>query len=351
MSDDTTRTPFVSIIWGYHAQLFNFTPVENYHLHALKIAKELGYTPEVYLIAPRVAIENDPNFDPDITVTHHRGTRGMIRFLWKHRNSVVYANTVIWQNFVLVPILCRFAVFMAGDSIRRRSWLKQKIETLALHGYWRVRLVAPGEKTFLLSEGIPKRKAWVVPMPLATDLFAPAATPGRDLVFLGNVTPDNDFPTILAALALVSQKIPDIKLHILGEVRIPEWDALVAENTVQGNIVLHGQQTHAQIASILPSFSICVSSVISSGQHLSIYESALAGLGLCIPNTMQFNSVFTDMALFHELYDSAGLAHNILQYLEQPALRSTHAQKAERLVREQFTAEVLEPKMKALFTR
>ena len=149
----------------------------------------------------------------------------------------------------------------------------------------------------------------------------------------------------------MSKKNPDTKLHILGEVRIPEWDALVEANAVQNNLVLHGQQTHAQIATILPSFSICVSSVISSGQHLSIYESALAGLGLCIPNTMQFNSVFTDMALFHELYDSTGLAHNILQYLEQPELRSAHAKRAELLVREQFTAAVLEPKMKALFTR
>ncbi len=341
---------FVTILWGYHSQLFRFAPIENYHLHALKIAKELGYRTEAYLISWKADIKDDPNVDRSISVTYHSGTLGMIRFLWRHRHSVVYANTVIWQNFLLVPLISKYAIFMAGDSIKRRSAFKQWIETTALRGYWRVRLVAPGEKTFLLSEGVPEKKCWVVPMPLATELFKPAAAPGTGLAYLGNVTPDNDFPTILAALAKVRAVRPETQLHILGEVRIPEWEQLVESNGVRDGIVLYGQKTHAEIAQLLPAFSICVSSVISSGQHLSIYESALSGLALCIPDTMQFNSVFAGMALFHPLYNAEKLGNNILYYLENPDERGRHAKAAESFVRTNFTAAVLEPRMKTLFT-
>lgn len=346
----TAPHTFAMIIWGYHKQLFQFSAIENYHLHALAVAKELGYELEAYLINAHVRMEDDPNFDPAIKTTYHRGNLGLIRFLWKHRNSIVYANTVFWQNFVFVPLICRFAIFMAGDSIKRRSAIKQWIETTALRGYWRVRLVSPGEKTFLLSQGVPAKKCFVAPMPLDTKLFTPAHTPGIGLVFLGNVTPDNDFPTILAAVADVAERYPDVVLNIIGEIRIPEFHDLVAKHGIEKNIVLHGQKTHAEIAQLLPTFAVSVSTVISSGQHLSIYESALSGLSLCIPDTMQFNTVFQDFAHFHPLYDSAKLAQNIRDCLADPTAARERALACAAFVCAEYSAEALTPKMRALFT-
>ncbi len=341
---------FVSIIWGYHKQFYGFSKVQNYQLEPLLLAKEKGYRPIAYMIDARVKISDDPNYRPGIEVAEHRDTPHMIAFLWRHRNALVYANSVIWQNLLLVPLLCRKAIFMAHDSIARRSKLKQFIENLALHGYWRIRVIAPGEKEFLVREGISPEKIFIAPIALDVALFKPAALPGKDIVYVGNVTPDNDIATILRAVLLARAQFPEIKLHIIGEVRVPEFHALVRQLGLKEAVVEHGFVPHQELADILPKFAIFVSSVISSGQHLSVFEAALSGLALCLPDTMQFNTVFKGAAQFHSLYSADQLATNILAYLADPKTAQRDNEKARALIMRGYTKEVTQQKLIELFS-
>ncbi len=346
----TQQKVFVSIIWGYHKQFFGFSKVQNYQLNALRLAKEAGYKTIGYMISPTVRIQDDPHFDPETQIVKYDGLWQMIRFLWINRHALVYANSVIWQNFLLVPLFCRKTVFMAHDSIIRRSRLKQFIETAALRFYWRIRVIAPGEKEFLVRQGIASGKIFVVPIAIDTYLFKPNITPGNDIVYLGNVTPDNDLPTILRAFAQVHMNKPKIKLHIIGEIRIPEFHELVDHLGIRSSIKEHGYIPHSELSRLLPTFAIFVNSAISSGQHLSVYEAALSGLALCLPNTIQFNTVFTDCALFHSLYNPDQLAINLNKYLENIELAHDHNIKARKLIIHGYTEMITDKKLDELFS-
>ncbi len=63
---------FVSIIWGYSTHMYAFAPEENYHLHALKVAKELGYKPCAIVRDGKKQMIDDPHFDPDIEVIDYK---------------------------------------------------------------------------------------------------------------------------------------------------------------------------------------------------------------------------------------------------------------------------------------
>lgn len=340
---------FVSIIWGYHGQFFGFSKIQNYQITPLVLALNAGYRVEAFLIAPRVDITADPNFDSRIKVTRYQNPLQMALFLWRHRNSIVYANSVIWQNLLLVPFFCRHAIFMAHDSIARRSFLKQIIQDLALKFYWRIRVISPGEKDFLLARGFPDHKVFVAPLAIDTNLFSDANThEPNQLVYIGNVTPDNDLRTILKAFHSVVQNHSDARLHIIGEVRVSEFYDWIKEYALTEKVILHGYVPHSDLSKMLPRFSIFVNSVISSGQHLAIFEAALSGLALCLPESMQF-SVFKDAALFHNLHDADKLADNIEKYLNSLELIKKHTRVAREIITSQYAEAGVSKKMISLF--
>mgnify|MGYP000860276663 FL=1 len=163
------------------------------------------------------------------------------------------------------------------------------------------------------------------------------------------MTPDNDPKTILKALSIVLKFHPETKLHIIGEVRMPEFSVWVKEFNLENAIIQHGYVPHSELAKILPEFSIFVSSVISSGQHLAVFESALCGLALCLPDTMQFNSVFKNAALFHKLYDEDGLAKDICDYLGSPEKMHADNTRAKVIINERYTESATNSATKELF--
>ena len=65
------KQTFVSIIWCYPKYFYNFAKEEHYHLHALKIAKDLGYEVVVLIRNEVGIIENDPLFDKSTKVIYY----------------------------------------------------------------------------------------------------------------------------------------------------------------------------------------------------------------------------------------------------------------------------------------
>jgi hypothetical protein len=53
---------FISVIWGYHAQIFSFHKEENYHMLPIEIMKEEGFECEIFSLESKARIEDDPNF-------------------------------------------------------------------------------------------------------------------------------------------------------------------------------------------------------------------------------------------------------------------------------------------------
>ena len=62
---------FVSIIWGYKKYFYNFAIEEHYHMHVLKIAKDLRYKVVVLIMSEPSIIENDPLFDKETKIIYY----------------------------------------------------------------------------------------------------------------------------------------------------------------------------------------------------------------------------------------------------------------------------------------
>ena len=119
---------FVSIIWGYFAHMYDFAPEENYHLHALKVAKEMGYTPVVLIRQSPGDIEKDPLFDPTTIVINYKNFAQYIFYILKFsvKGAVFYVNSCEWRSLV-VPFMARRTIFMGHTHPVRQTPLKQSL--------------------------------------------------------------------------------------------------------------------------------------------------------------------------------------------------------------------------------
>ena len=344
-------TNFTSIIWGYHKQLAKLSPLENYHLHDLKVAMDLGYKTEAMMIVSSAKIEDDANFPLGrITVNYYHNIGQYLLFLWRHRQNIIYANTFTWHSLIS-PLICRRAIFMGHDSVIRKTRLKQLLQDISFHLFSRIRVISAEEKDFLIQRGVKAEKIFVVPLTIDVSQFSSLQTDlaRHNLIFLGNVTEDKNSPDILRALAIVKKKINDIKLEVVGEVRDPAFDKLCAELNLKDNIIVHGFISHDQLLPYLLKTKVYVNSSLSEGQCLAAYEAALAGNALCLPSTMSFRGVFKDKALFHDLFASESLAQNILSYLENEEKRRQHVSICQTFIRENYNPELIYNKTKKLF--
>jgi glycosyltransferase involved in cell wall biosynthesis len=340
---------FISIIWGYHAQLAKLSPIENYHLHDLKLAQSLGYETEAFLIAPNVKIESDPNFSSlNVKISYYKNPWQYIKWLFKNRHAVIYANTFIWQSLV-VPLFAQKSIFMGHDSVCRKNKYKQILQNISFYLFSRLRVISPDEKDFLIEQVVKETKINIVPLTLDIDRFSIENTDRQNLAFLGNVYWDKNINDVLIALTIVQEKYPNVKLEIFGEIRDPKFESLVAELNLKNNIIVHGFVPHSELPAHLAKTLIYVNSSISEGQCLAVYEASLAGNALCLPNTLSFRSLFKNRALFHELFDHETLSKNILSYLDNPELRKKHITDSQKFIKENYNPDIIAQKTKKLF--
>jgi glycosyltransferase involved in cell wall biosynthesis len=341
---------FVSIIWGYHSQLAKLSPIENYHLHDIKIAVSMGYDVSVFSISSSFDIKEDPNFPGDIKVLHYKSLWQYILVLFKNRKSIIYANTYTWQSF-LAPFICGRVIFMGHDSVARKKIIKQLFQDFVFRFFYKIRVISEEEKQFLLKRGVNKEKIFVAPLTVDINQFMVLNNSNRkNLVFLGNVTPDKNINDILRALVIVKNNFSDLKLEIIGEIRDNNFYKIIDECDLKDNIIVHGFVPHSCLRNYLEKTLIYVNSSISEGQCLAVYEAVLSGNALCLPKTISFKGVFDNLALFHDLYNYKELADNIIKYLEDSSLLKKNIENSQRFVSSNYNEDVVRKKTVKLFS-
>lgn len=341
---------FVSIIWGYHKYFYNFTKEEHYHMHTLKIAKQMNYRVVVMLRGEKNIIENDPLFDKETKVIYYKNILQYICQLIKYSflGSVFYVNSVEPQSLI-VPFFSKKTIFMGHTHPKRQSFLKQKIFNFSMNFYKKIRLNNLEEKRFLIKQGMKENKLEIVPLSIAnTDYFIlNKNTDRKDLVCFGNITAKKNLETIVKACNIVSKKYPDINLHLIGR----EYN-LISEKLLNDNlkIVRYGFIEDAKNVNILLNkFLIYLNSSFDEGMCVSVYNAALSGCALCLPKIMSFEGVFKDKALFHDVTDHEKLAQNIIFYLENKDLCQKHNKTCRDMISKNYNYKVISDQMINLF--
>lgn len=345
---------FVSIIWGYSTHMYSFAPEENYHLHALKVAKGLGYKPCAIVRDGKKQMIEDPHFDPDIEVIDYKNAFQFFFHVIRLSlsGSAFYVNSYEWQSFI-VPFLAWKTIFMAHTQPKRQTSKRQKIQNFVYRFFTAIRLNNEEEKAFLLKEGTDPKKLHVVPLVVSQDVFKitnPNIIDRKDLVYFGNVTAKKNLPTIIKAYEQVREARPDIKLHIMGRVHDLTVVDLINASKHKDGIVQHGFLQNDQLVTELNKTLIYLNASFDEGQCVAVYDAALSGCALCLPNIMSFVGVYKDSALFHDVKDSSKMAENILRYLDHPELIEQHRALNLDMIRKNYSTEVIEHKMQELFS-
>ena len=341
---------FVSIIWGYSEHMFGFAPEENYHLHILKIAKELGFKPVAIIKDSNKAIEKDPNFDKNILVIYYKNFFQFLFLIIKFslKNSVFYVNSYEWQSFV-VPFISRKTIFMAHTQPKRKDYKKQLIQNFIYKLFKKIRLNNEEEKEFLLEQGICDSKLKVVPLIVSQKVFFNIQDEERkDLVYFGNITEKKNLITILKAFELVKEVKPEININLIGNMWDSNVSTFVENSKYKDNIILQGFLPNDILVKKLNENLIYLNSSFDEGQCVAVYDAALCGLNLCLPKIMSFVGVFKDSALFHDIYDYKKLAENILKYLNNEELRNVHKNRNFEMIKKDYSIESVEVKLKDL---
>ena len=345
---------FVSIIWGYSTHMYAFAPEENYHLHALKVAKELGYKPYAIVRDGKKQMIADPHFDPDIEVIDYKNAFQFFFHIIRLSilQSVFYVNSYEWQSFV-VPFFARKTIFMAHTQPKRQTPRRQRIQNFVYKFFTAIRLNNEEEKEFLLKEGTAPNKLQVVPLVVSQDVFKvtnPHINERKDLVYFGNVTAKKNLPTIIKAYEQVRETKPDIKLHIVGRIHDLSVIDLINASKHKDGIIQHGFLQNEQLVVVLNKMLIYLNASFDEGQCVAVYDAALSGCALCLPNIMSFVGVYKNSALFHNVTDSNKMAENILHYIDHPELIERHIALNLAMIRENYSTEVIEYKMRELFS-
>lgn len=343
---------FVSIIWGYQEYFYNFAKEEHYHMHALKIAEDLGYKVIVILGACKYGIiENDPLlFNKKTQVIYYSNIFNYLFQIIKYslQGAVFYVNSVVPQSLI-VPFLATKTIFMGHTHPVRQSKLKQKIFNLSIKLFSRIRLNNKEEREFLLREGIKENKLKVVPLSISLENYKilDENKNRSDLVYFGNITNKKNLPTIIKACNIVCKKYPEIKLHLIGR----EYDK-IDKNIISDKLtIIHHDfiKETKDVNILLNNFLIYLNSSFDEGMCVSVYNASLAGCALCLPKIMSFTGVFKDKALFHEVSDHEQLAKNIITYLDNHQSIIEHNKTCREMIIRNYNYDRISEQMKELF--
>ncbi len=342
---------FVSIIWSYPKYFYNFANEENYHLHALKIAKDLGYAVVVLIKNEPGIIENDPLFDKSAKIIYYSNVFNYIFQVIKYsfKGSVFYVNSVELQS-LLVPFLARKTVFMGHTHPKRQTPLKQKFFNFSMKFFSKIRLNNNEEKEFLLENGLAEKKLKIVPLSISFKDYRvlDSNRERKDVVYFGNITNKKNLPTIVKACNKVCATYKDITLHIVGKIYDDIDDTIISPNL---KIEKHGFiEKASDVNVLLNNYLIYLNSSFDEGMCIAVYNAALSGCALCLPKIMSFTGIFKDKALFHEVCDHEQLAKNIMYYLENPEIIREHNRLCREMIIENYNYEKVSEGMKELFT-
>ena len=350
---------FVSFVVGYFPALHKFAPYQNYYLYPSIVAHECGYAPIVIIKEGHDILRNDPNLPEYVTVLEYKNIFWFIYLLTKYSlaRSVFYINNHQPQSYfalVYTKVLLRKNIFMGHIQPKRTSLLRQKVFNFALCFTARVRLNNQSEVNFLLAQGFKEEKLYIVPIAVNTQSFFLEKTDyatRRDIVYYGNMTTQKGIPTLLEAFSLVKKSISDVKFHIVGGTGNYDPETDIKKYQLSDSVILHGEYRHGlELNKLLNQFKVFVISTKAEGQCMAVYESALAGNALCLPNIMSFGEVFKVKALFHELGDAQTLANNIMAYLGDTRLVEEDNQACRDMIETEYNEQIVKKEFLGLLT-
>lgn len=347
---------FINFVPEYNTNYYTFTKDSNYILQASYSAMAIGYKSVLVVQKGMEYLIEDPNFSNEFIAIECNNVLSLLKLIRKYNsvNNIFYVNSVSLYSFML-GIMTKRSIFISHGQNDKRGVIRQIVYNALISFFSKIRINSIGDYNFLRKFRILSAESKLFYLPLAIDAsqFGKTnnSTSRRDIVILGSMRPCKGVGTMLQAFSLVKEKYPDTMLHIVGYIDDIQYSEYVKKYNLSDNIVEHGfLSAGVHMNTIINNCCIYLNSSTTEGQCLAAYESALSGCALCVPRIPAFNDNLKDFALFHNVGDYEQLAKNIIYWLEHPEEREEVNNKCIEMIKANYTAEAIAPKMKELLT-
>ena len=298
---------FISIIWGYHKQIFLFDKEENYHMLPIQAMGKLGYTCEIYALDSKVKIESDPNFIPWTKVIYYSNFFKYLIYLFKNRSHLIYSNSITLRSLI-VSLIGKTTVFCPHSYPFWSTKIKKIIILFFYYFFTKIRVNNLEEKEKI--NKIKKNLALKLPLSISKSFFYKTdfLNKKNQLVRIWNLTPIKNPLFLIEIGKIIKQYNLEVKIIIIWEDRMQlfqreSFKTLISKNKLEDIITLKWVLSHNQIQSILIESKFYINTSISEGQCLAVYEASLAWCYLFLPRIMAFRSVFNNVTYFDQALD------------------------------------------------
>ena len=199
-----------------------------------------------------------------------------------------------------------------------------------------------GNVTEEIKDGADPRKIRIIPNGIDLDRFGEAAEkhdarPPNNrftVCFLGRVCPIKDLMTFVSAMRLVADRIPDVRVRILGPMsEDPEYAEMCMRHSrqlgLENNVDFEGK---VNVLEILPEVDVMILTSISEAQPLVILEAGAIGIPSVATNVGSCEELLFGRTPEDKLVGSGGIitpmaspgatARAIIRLHEQPELRA-----------------------------
>jgi glycosyltransferase involved in cell wall biosynthesis len=171
-----------------------------------------------------------------------------------------------------------------------------------------------------IDEGVSRHRIKTIVNGVDIGAFAGLTLDARGpAVFVGRLSAEKNVETLLRAVAIVVRQRPGFRLRIAGDGKCREaLEQLSVSLEVSRHVAFVGEVGHA--AEALVGASMFVLPSLSEGLPVTVLEAMAAGLPVVAARVGGVPEVVVDgrTGLLVEAGDAAGLAHSIVQLLEDP---------------------------------
>lgn len=339
---------FISIVWGYHKQIFSFEKEQNYHMLPIEAMNDEWYECEIFAIDSWVLIEDDPNFIKWTKVIYYNWFLNYLIYLLNNRKNLIYSNSLTLKT-LLVGIIGKKTVFYPHSFPFWNNKIKKYIIIFFYYFFTYVRINNIQE--FECINKIKNNLAYICPLVVSDKFLYQKLQNKKWWVFIWNLTSIKNPEILIETFKILQKNKTDFNLEIIWEDRYlkhgKNFKDLVMEKWLNDLINVNWFLKPEQIREKLKKSLIYINTSVSEGQCLAVYEWALAGNILCLPRILSFPSVFKDNAFYHDSPEN--LALNIELILENFSEYKYKIEQNQNMILEKYNYDYIKSEIKKMF--
>jgi len=173
---------------------------------------------------------------------------------------------------------------------------------------------------------------------------------GLTLLFVGRLAPIKSLPTLIRAVAIAAERVPDLQLWLVGHgAERPQLDALVEELGIQDSVTFWGERL--DVAGFFSAADLYCMSSTSEGLPMSLLQAMSVGLPSIVTDVGGMAEVVRNFhaGLTTPVGDASAMAGAIVQLAADRERRVLFAQNARAAYGEHFTLERMEASYMELY--